>query len=137
MRKSEMTASELATRPAFQVFFKCSRLAFRFERNRSFDLPRPVLGSVLACAPIVFPEALIEVARNGGVVNGLVSLTDQNINVEERAHLLARQAVVFGAAKPKPKIRPAFGLPLRSKAKAGPAWIRTRDQGIMSPLLYR
>ena len=31
----------------------------------------------------------------------------------------------------------AFVFSLRSKAKAGPAWIRTRDQGIMSPLLYR
>ena len=31
----------------------------------------------------------------------------------------------------------AFAFSLCSKAKAGPAWIRTRDQGIMSPLLYR
>ena len=108
--KSEMTASELATRPAFQIFFKCSRLAFGFERNRSLDSPRPVLGSVRACASIVFQEALIEIARNAGVVNGFVSLTHQNINVEERAHLLACQAVVFGAVKPKSKIQPAFAI---------------------------
>ncbi len=35
----------------------------------------------------------------------------------------------------KPAWQPSRSATLR--VKTGPAWIRTRDQGIMSPLLYR
>ena len=81
-------------------------------------------------------------ARNAGIVDGLVCLADQDVNVEEVFHLLACQAVVFGAPREKLKNSPpslrygvAAFFPVRSKAKAGPARIRTWDQGIMSPLL--
>jgi hypothetical protein len=90
----------------------------------------------------VFEQPLLKVSRDASVVERVVRFADENVNVEKGVH----QAVVFGALREKFKMKPAFTLvtawqpssfSLRSKAKAGPAWIRTRDQGIMSPLLYR
>src|SRR5438552_15214767 len=106
MRKSEMTASELAPDPLFKYFSNARALLSDLNATAVFNSPWPALRSVRACAPVVFPETLIEVARYAGVVNGFVFLTHQNINVQERAHLLTCPAVVFGAAKPKSKMQP-------------------------------
>ena len=92
----------------------------------------------------MFEQPLSKVSRDTGVVERGVRFADKNVNVEKVVHLLACQAVVFGALREKFKIEArlhsgygvaVFAFSLRSKAKAGPAWIRTRDQGIMSPLL--
>ncbi len=88
-------------------------------------------------------QALFEIHRHSGVMNGFVCLAYENIDVEEPLHWLACQAVVFGAPGEKYNYSPpslrygvaAIAFALRSKAKAGPARIRTWDQGIMSPLL--
>jgi hypothetical protein len=100
--------------------------------------------SVRTLTSIVFEKTLFKITRNASVVNRLVCLTNQNVNVEECVNLLACQAVLFGA--PVEKIKRTARLDFvtawqpsllrcRSKAKAGPARIRTWDQGIMSPLL--
>src|SRR5438067_2442004 len=126
-----MATSKLATRSAFQIFFKRARFPFRSERSGGFDSPWPVLRSIWTFTLIVFePRTLsgFEITRNAGVVDRLVCLTDENVNVEESLHLLACQAVVFGAPiekiKTEARLRFAPGwqpslFSLRSKAKAG------------------
>ena len=92
----------------------------------------------------MFEQSLLKVLRDAGVVKRVVRFANENVNVEKGVHVPACQAVAFGALREKFKMEArlhssygvaAFVFSLRSKAKAGPAWIRTRDQGIMSPLL--
>ncbi len=92
---------------------------------------------------VVFSQACFKITRNTGIVDGLIRLAYEDINAKEFFHLLACQAVVFGALSEKLNTQPAstslrrgsLRFSLRSKAKAGPTRIRTWDQGIMSPLL--
>src|SRR5713101_5665453 len=141
-----MTTSELPTRSAFQIFFECARFALGFERDGGFDSPWPVLRSVRTCASVVFEEALFKLTCNASVVDRVVRLTHQNINVKEVFHLagLPSRSIWSLWTKVKKYSPPslcygvtAFAFPPCSKAKAGPARIRTWDQGIMSPLLCR
>ena len=140
-----MTASELSPRSAFQIFFKCSSFRFRFEREYGFNPPWSMWRTVRAFPSIVFKQALSKISRDPSVVNLFVLFANENVYVKKFIHRLACQAVAFGAPTEKLKHSPpslrygvaAFALSRCSKAKAGPAWIRTRDQGIMSPLLYR
>ena len=99
-----MTASELATRPAFQIFLKCSRLAFRFECNRSFNSPWTMCRAVRTFPSIVFEQPLLKVSRDASVVERVARFADENVNVEKGVHLLACQAVVFGALREKTKM---------------------------------
>jgi len=72
-------------------------------------------------------QALLEITRSTGIVDGLIYLADQDVNVEKLFHWLACQAVAFGAQVEKWKMWPAFtplrrgslAFSLRSKAKAG------------------
>jgi hypothetical protein len=138
-----MTASEFATSSALQIFLECPRFGLGFERNSGFNSPWPMFGSVRTGALVVFKKAFFKVTRHTSIVNSLVCATNEDINVEKGFRVLACQAVVFGALGEKIKHSPpplrygvaAFVFSLRSKAKAGPARIRTWDQGIMSPLL--
>ncbi len=134
-----MTASELPTLSTFQIFFECTRFALRFERDCGFDSPWPVLRSVRTCTSIVF-----KVTCNASVVDRVARLTHKNVNVKELFHLagLPSRSLWSAWAKVKKYSPPslcygvtAFTFSLRSQAKAGPARIRTWDQGIMSPLL--
>ena len=116
------------------------------KRNGRFNSPWTMCRTVRTFPSTVFKEPLLKVSRDAGVMDRVIRFADENVNVEKGVHLLACQAVVFGALREKIKMKArlhsrygvaAFVFSLRSKAKAGPAWIRTRDQGIMSPLLYR
>ena len=109
-----MATSKLATRSAFQIFFKRARFPFRSERNGGFDSPWPVLRSMWTFALIVFEQGPFEITRNSGVVDRLVRLTDQNVNVVESLHLLACQAVVFGP--------PAEKIKTEARLRFAPAW---------------
>jgi hypothetical protein len=71
-----MTARELPTRSAFQIFLECAGFALRFERDGRFDSPRSVFGRVRTRPLIVFQQTLFKVMRSAGVVNGLISLAD-------------------------------------------------------------
>src|SRR5213592_4969142 len=93
--------------------------------------------------PIVFEQALFKITCNASVVNHLVCVAHQNINVNEIFHLAGLPSRSLWSA-PRTSRHPARfhfvtawqpSFSLRSKAKAGPARIRTWDQGIMSPLL--
>jgi hypothetical protein len=92
-----MTASELTTRPAFQIFLKSSRPTFRFEGNGGFNSPWWMCQTVRTLPSIVFEEALLKVSRESSVVSVLVRFADENINVKEFINWLACQAVAFGA----------------------------------------
>src|SRR5207249_11702507 len=94
--------------------------------------------------PIVFEQALFKITCNASVVNRLVCVAHQNINVNEIFHLAGLPSrSLWSAEKEVKRARPpslcygvaAFASSRYSKAKAGPARIRTWDQGIMSPLL--
>ena len=140
-----MAASELATRPAFQIFFKRSSFRFRFEYEYRFNPPWSMWRTVGAFPSIVFKQPLLKISRDPSVVNLFVLFANEQVHVKKFIHRLACQAVAFGA--PTEKLKPSppsfhygvagFALSLCSKAEAGPAWIRTRYQGIMSTLLYR
>jgi len=141
---SKMTASKLPTGSAFQIFFECTRFTLRFEHNSGFDSPWPMLRSVRTCASIVLEQALFKITCNARAVDRLFRLAHQNINVKEVFHLAGLPSRGSWSASRKVKTHSppsvcygvaAFAFSLRSKAKAGPARIRTWDQGIMSPLL--
>jgi hypothetical protein len=62
----------------------------------------------------VFEQALFEVTRKASIVDDLVCLADQNVNVEKFLHLLACQAVVFGA--------PVEQTKMYARLRFTPAW---------------
>ena len=45
----------------------------------------------------MFKEPLLKVSRDAGVMDRVIRFADENVNVEKGVHLLACQAVVFGA----------------------------------------
>jgi hypothetical protein len=138
-----VTASELPTGAAFQIFFECAGLGLGFECDCGFDSPWPMLRGVRTVSSIVLEEALFKITYNASVVDRLIRLAHQNVNVKEIFHLARLPSRSLWSALRKINSRPpslcygvaAFAFPLRFKAKAGPARIRTWDQGIMSPLL--
>ena len=94
-----MATSKLATRSAFQIFFKRARFPFRSERNGGFDSPWPVLRSIWTFTLIVFEQALFEITRNAGVVDRLVCLADENVNVEKEHRTVQEQGATIAEFK--------------------------------------
>jgi hypothetical protein len=60
--------------------------------------------TVRTFSSIVLEQPLSKVSRDTGVVECGVRFADKKVNVEKVAHLLACQAVVFGALREKFKI---------------------------------
>ena len=87
---------------------------------------------------VVFPQPLFKVPPNVSVVNHLVCLADQDVNVEEVFHLLACQAVVFGAPREKLKNSPpslrygvaAFAFRCAPKRRLGPPGFEPGTKGL-------
>jgi hypothetical protein len=106
-----------------------------------FNSPWMMCRTVRTFPSIVFKEPLFKVSGDAGVIDRVVRFADENVKVKKGVHLQACQAVVFGALREKIKIEARlhspYGVAAPKAFGAGPAWIRTRDQGIMSPLLYR
>jgi hypothetical protein len=94
-----MTASKFSPRSGLQVLFESACFIFGSKRNRCFNLPRAMFRCVDTFPLIMLNQARVEVASDTGVMSAFVALANENIDIEEAMHLLACQAVVFGAQK--------------------------------------
>ena len=85
-QRLEMTASEFATGTGFKISFKCASFRFRRKGDCGFNSPGFELRCVRAMTSIVILQAREQIARDAGVMLGVIGFADQDIHVEELFH---------------------------------------------------